>query len=356
MNNGSLGVAPRPVVATVASYLEQSAGLMTPDYPRWGYETMDAMRQQLADYVGCAKDDLAIVHNATEAMSIFSNGIDLKAGDEVVMTNQEHPSGRSGWRMRAARYGITVREVTVPLPPRDPGQLADLMISAIGPKTRVLSFSGITTTTGLIFPVKEICEAARRKGVLTVVDGAHMHGQIPVKIRDLGCDFFAGSPHKWMFAPAGCGFLYVHPDQVEKLWPLVVTGDWDTQALRAGRFMRLGTNNRAILEGMMAGLEFGRAIGNEAIYARIKQLGRRVRDRAARLPYIELLTPDDDRMFAGLVTLRFKKDAKAVWEEMARRRIWTLQGEQVRVSTHIHTRPEDIDQWFDIVESHLGKG
>jgi selenocysteine lyase/cysteine desulfurase len=117
--------------------------------------------------------------------------------------------------------------------------------------------------------------------------------------------------------------------------------------------MRLGTNNRAILEGMMAGLEFGRAIGHQRIYRRIHELARRARARAARLPYLELLTPDDDRMYGGLVTVRFHRDARPVWTEMRKRRIWTLEGQQVRLSTHIHTRPEDIDLWFNIVEEKL---
>jgi isopenicillin-N epimerase len=99
--------------------------------------------------------------------------------------------------MRQARHGIRVREVAIPLPPKSPEQMVDVLISSIGPRTRVLSFSGILTTTGLIMPVREICSAARDKGVITVVDGAHMHGQVPLRISDLGCDFFAGSPHKW---------------------------------------------------------------------------------------------------------------------------------------------------------------
>src|SRR6185312_5224057 len=138
------------------------------EYPRWGYETLDEYRSEMADFLGCGKDELAFTHNATEAMSMIAAGLDLKEGDEVLTTDQEHPSGRSGWLMRQARYGITVRPVEIPLPPRNPGQLADLLISAIGPRTRVLSFSGITTNTGLIFPMRDICAAARAKGVITV--------------------------------------------------------------------------------------------------------------------------------------------------------------------------------------------
>ena len=356
LNNGSLGVLPRPVYQTVATYMENAAALETPyPYPRWGYETLDDEREELSKYLGCKKDELALMHNATEAISTVAAGLDLKAGDEVVMTNQEHPSGKAGWAQKQARFGITVREVTIPLPPKDPGQLADLMISAVGPKTRVLSFSGITSPTGLIMPIRAICDAARAKGVMTLVDGAHMHGQMALKISDLHCDFFAGSPHKWMFAPAGSGFLYIREENLDRLWPMNVTGGWDDKSLKAARFMKQGTNNRAVFEGMVAGLRFAQAVGPERIYARIHQLARRTYERAAKLPYIQTLTPNDDRMFAALVGIQFTKDAGAVWQETVKRKIFVSGGQRVRLSSHIHTRPSDIDQLFDIIEEKMGK-
>lgn len=357
LNNGSLGVLPRPVYHTVATYLENAAALETPyPYPRWGYETLDEEREELSRYLGCKKDELALMHNATEAMSTVAAGLDLKAGDEVVMTSQEHPSGKAGWAQKKARYGIEVREVTIPLPPKDPGQLADLMISAIGPRTRVLSFSGITSPTGLIMPIRQICDAARAKGVMTLVDGAHIHGQMALNLADTHCDFFAGSPHKWMFAPAGSGFLYIREENLDRLWPLNVTGGWDDKSLKAARFMRQGTNNRAIFEGMMAGLRFAQAVGPDRIYTRIHQLARRTYERTAKLPYIQPLTPNDDRMFAALVGIEFKKDSSAVWQETAKRKIFVSGGQRMRLSSHIHTRPADIDQLFEIIEEKMGKG
>ena len=229
MNNGSLGIAPKPVVTVIANHLERAAALtQTPDlqeedYPRWGYETLDKYRTELAQFFGCKKDELALMHNATEAMSTIAAGLDLKSGDEVLLTDQEHPSGRGGWFLRQARHGVTVREVKISQPPKNDDEIVEAMISAIGPRTKVLSFSGILTTTGLIMPVKRICAAALAKGVITVVDGAHMHGQIPVNMNDLGCDFMAGSPHKWMFAPAGCGLLYVREEMLDRLWPTIAT-------------------------------------------------------------------------------------------------------------------------------------
>jgi isopenicillin-N epimerase len=355
LNNGSLGVAPRPVVQAVNDYMERGASLTEDEYPRWGYETLEPQREQFAGFIGCKKNELAIMHSATEAMSTIAAGLDLKAGDEVLITDQEHPSGRGCWYMRQARQGIKVREVTINLPPKSPEQLIDAVVSAIRTETRVLSFSGILTTTGLIMPVREICDAARRKGVITVVDGAHMLGQIPVRISDLNCDYFAASPHKWMFAAPGSGLLYVREENLGKLWPSIVTGNWDDTKLGAARYMMVGTNNRAVVEGAVAGLKFLQTIGPENVYKRIHDLASDVHRRAAALPYLELLTPPDDRMYGGLVTFKFRdKDPKPFRDLCRKRRIWLYGGDMLRVSTHIHTRRRDLDALFGAMRETLG--
>ena len=124
LNNGSLGVAPKPVVQAVADYMERGAALTEDEYPRWGYETLDKHRETLANFAGCKKDELAIMHSATEAMSTIAAGLDLKSGDEVVITDQEHPSGKGCWYLRQARHGIKVREVQIPMPPPKTGALS----------------------------------------------------------------------------------------------------------------------------------------------------------------------------------------------------------------------------------------
>ena len=356
LNTGTLGIAPRPVLAAVGSYLERSAALDVEDYPRWGYERLEELRKELAEFAGCRPEELAITHNATEALNTIINGLDLKAGDEVILTNQEHPSGRCPWLQKQARFGIRVREVPIPLPPRGPEQIVDLLISAIGPRTRVLSFSGITSPTGLWLPIRAICDAARARGVLTLVDGAHMNGQVPFKISELGCDFFAGSPHKWMFAPAGCGVMWGREELLDRLWVNVATGGWDDRKLKAARFMMVGTNNRAILEGLLAGLRFLKTLGPERVYARIHQLARRVFEQARALPKVEMLTPDHDAMFGGLVSFRFHgRDVSPVVKLCRQRRLWVLGGgERFRVATHVHVRPADIDAFFATLREGLG--
>lgn len=355
LNNGSLGITPRPVLKTVTDFLASAAALEMDWYPRWGYETLDEHRKELAEFYGCKASELAFTHNATEALCMIAAGIDLKEGDEIVMTNLEHPSGRGCWYTKAARHKLHVREVTLPMPPKSPEQLADLMTSAIGPRTKVISFSGIISPTGWRMPVREICRYARSKGVISVVDAAHMHGQVAMNMSEFECDYLAASPHKWAYAPAGSGMLYIREENLERLWPTIVSGGWDNTKMQAARFMNVGTNNRAIVEGAMAGLRFLKSLGPEHVYARIHELSRYVVEKAKDCPHVEVMTPEDDRMFGSLVCLKFKaKDQSKLSKLIHERRIWVAVGEQIRVSTHIHTRRQDVDLYFKTIREALG--
>lgn len=356
LNPGSLGVMPRVVLRAVCESLLRSAEYPVEAVPRWGYEVLEPERAEVAAFLGCRTEELAFTHNCTEAMSFIAAGLDLKAGDEVLTTNQEHGSGISCWRLREARSGIVVRQVDLPVSPKEPGELLDRLVSAIGPRTRVLSFSGITSPTGLVMPAREICLAARERGVTTVLDGAHMDGQVPVDLRDLGCDFFAASPHKWLFAPAGCGLLFGRDKTLEGLWPTVVSGGWDNvSGLKAARFMMVGTNNRATIDGMIAGIRFLRSLGEEAVYQRQQTLARRLLSEARRRSHLEVVTTDDPRFYRAMVTIRFKSDRlDPLWAELKRQNIITLGGQRLRLSTHIHARNADIARLFATFDRILG--
>ena len=355
LNSGGLGIAPKSVLKTIADHLELAATLVRDDLLYWGGALHDDIRQKLAQFFGCRKEELALTHNTTEGMNIVANGLDLKTGDEVLMTDQEHTGGSSCWFQKKARFGISVRQVKIPLPPRSRDEIVDRVISAIGPRTRVLSFSGITSPTGLVFPVRVICDAARAKGVITLVDAAHMPGQIPLNFHELGCDFLACSPHKWMLTTSGCGVFYGREDMLDRLWVNVAAGGWDRKDSGAGRFQMVGTNNLAIIQGMVEALRFLEEIGPEVVYGRIHQLAKEVLERGRKLSFMEKLTPDDDRMFAGMVAFRIKGSGERFWRLCKERRIWLLPsqatpGDHVRVSTHIHTRRNDLDLLFQTLQ------
>ena len=193
LNNGTVGSSPAPVLRAVFEGYEKCEQLNEADpedYPIWGYGPWNEFRDPLAAFVGCNRDEIALLRNATEANNYIANGIDLKPGDEVLMTDQEHPGGEHPWNLRVKRYGIVIKKITLPRPIINPTQVVDLISANITPRTRVLFFSHITTFSGVVLPAKQLCALARGKGVISAVDGAHVPGMMRLNLHDMGCDLY----------------------------------------------------------------------------------------------------------------------------------------------------------------------
>src|SRR5208282_3717607 len=139
--------------------------------------------------------------------------------------------------------GVVVKKVELPKPVQNTPQVLNLFSDAVTPRTRVIFFSHITTATGVVLPAKEICALARSKGILSAVDGAHVIGMMRFNVHDIGCDMYSSSPHKWLQAPKGSGFLYVRDEIIDRLWNTIVTEGWDDTKIRAERFQRIGSSN-----------------------------------------------------------------------------------------------------------------
>ena len=275
LNNGTCGSSPAPVLRAIFDAYNTTEKLKEhdpEDYPIWGYAAWNEFRDPLAEFVGCKRDEIALLRNATEANSYVANGIDMQAGDEVLMTDQEHPGGEQPWQLRAKRYGIVVKKITLPKPVKNANEVLNLFNDAITPKTRVMFFSHITTVTGVVVPAKELCGLARSKGILSAVDGAHVPGMMRFNLHDIGCDMYSSSPHKWLQAPKGSGFLYVRDEVIDRLWNTIATEGWNEPQLRAERFQRIGSSNVPALWGLRASIQMAYAIGMERIEKRQRQL------------------------------------------------------------------------------------
>lgn len=275
LNNGTVGSSPLPVLHAIFDGYNETEKLAQSDpedYPIWGYAAWNEFRDPVAAFVGCNRDELALLRNATEANSYIANGLDMKEGDEVLMTDQEHPGGEHPWNLRAKRYGIVVKRITLPKPVPNAVAVMNLFNDAITPRTRVLFFSHITTATGVVLPAKELCALARSKGILSAVDGAHVVGMMKLNLHEMGCDLYTSSPHKWLMAPKGSGFLYVRDEVIDRLWNTIVTAGWDEPKLRAERFQRIGSSNVPALWGLRASVQLANQIGMERIERRHRQM------------------------------------------------------------------------------------
>jgi isopenicillin-N epimerase len=275
LNNGTVGSSPAPVLRAIFDAYTSTEKMDQhdpEDYPIWGYASWNEFRDPLAEFVGAKRDEIALLRNATEGNSYIANGLDMKPGDEVLMTDQEHPGGEHPWNLKAKRYGIVVKKITLPRPVKDSAQVLNLVNDAITPRTRVLFFSHITTFSGVVLPAKDLCALARTKGILSAVDGAHVVGMMRLNVHDLACDMYSSSPHKWLMAPKGSGFLYVRDEVIDRLWNTIATEGWDEPTLRAERFQRIGSSNVPALHGLRASIKLANDIGPDRIERRHRQL------------------------------------------------------------------------------------
>ena len=276
LNNGTVGSSPMPVLKAIFdgyNETEKMAQSDPEDYPIWGYASWNEFRDPMAAFVGCNRDELALLRNATEANSYIANGVDMKPGEEVLMTDQEHPGGEHPWNLKAKRYGIAVKKVTLPKPVPNAAAVLNLFSDAITPRTRVMFFSHIPTVTGVVLPAKELCALARSKGILSAVDGAHVPGMMRLNLHELGCDMYSSSPHKWLQAPKGSGFLFVRDEVIDRLWNTIATEGWNDTKIRAERFQRIGSSNVPALWGLRAAVQLANEIGMERIEKRHRQMG-----------------------------------------------------------------------------------
>lgn len=358
LNCGSLGCTPLPVLRAMIDHVMAAEAFREPDYPWFGYEEnrrLRELRDLLAAFLGCRRDELALVRNATEGNNVVCNGLDMKAGEEALLTDQEHPGGRCCWEQKAARFGIRLNTVNLPRPPASVDEIVDRFAKALTPQTRIIVFSHITSPTGLVMPVREICQLARKRGILTHVDGAHAIGQIPLNMHHLGCDFYITSPHKWLMAPKGTGTLYVREELQERLWVNVAANGWRDYKLKAYRFSNFGTSNLSVMMGLKAAVEFFNTIGPNRVFQRIHQLAGQVRDRIRKYSELRLINASADNFYAGMVSFEaVKGDLKRVLQECETRRIRTIGGAaRFRISTHIFTQTTELQTFFDAVERGL---
>jgi isopenicillin-N epimerase len=360
-NTGTLGASPREVVQELSRRTEElESELADWDYyrvdgePLTGYQPLAEFRSAVGAVVGASADEIALTQNATMGMNFVANGLDLAAGDEVVSTDQEHPGGICPWRLLAKRRGLVVKEL--PLTPalkEGPEAVVRLFAGAITPRTRVLAVSQVTSGLGIRLPARELCALAREHNLFSVVDGAQAVGQILVDVKELGCDAYVASPHKWLLAPKGTGFLYLRRESQGQLWTTLASAAFEDREKGAFRFMQYGTGSVPLVHGLLAALRFVERIGLPRITRWDAELTRRLRDGLARIPAARLSSPADPRFAAAITTFRVEGvPAKALQDALWARKIRVrAQGDErgVRFSTHLYVTPKDIDSALEVV-------
>ena len=361
LNNGGVSPSPRVVQDAMRRYLDYSN--TAPAYTMWQIlePEIEAVRHRLAASFGCDPEEMAITRNASEALETVQLGIPLARGDEVLTTTQDYPRMLTTWHQRERREGIVVREISFPVPPPSQDDLAERIERAITPKTKVIHVCHITNLTGQIFPIKQIVQRARARGIEVIVDGAHAYAHFPFTRDDLDCDYYGTSLHKWLLAPHGTGFLYVRKAKIATIWPLMAAPPEMNGNIR--KFEEIGTHPAANHNAIAEALTFHEGIGAERKAARLRYLFQRWAKRLEHLPRVRILTPYDPAQSCGLASMAIdgmdpNKLVTYLWD--THRIIVTpivhKEFSCVRVTPNVYTTVAEIDRFGDVMEDVLRKG
>jgi selenocysteine lyase/cysteine desulfurase len=359
LNNGNSCPSPRVVMDALRRYFEFSN--QAPVRYRGQIEqNLESVRRQLAREFGCDVEELAITRNASESLQIAQNGIDLKAGDEVLTTDQDYPRMMQTWEQRVRRDGIKLTRISFPVP-TTADDLVQRFEAAITPQTRVLHFCHITNLTGQLFPVQRLSRLARERGLISIVDGAHAAAHFPFKLSELECDYYGTSLHKWLLAPHGTGFLYVRRERIAGTWPLQAATARQENDIR--KFEQIGTNPAGVKASIAEALAFHQAIGADRKAARLQYLTHRWADRLKVDPRIRIhssMAPDQTWGLAlvGIDGIPAAQISTFLWDNyrIIANAVTRSDYQGVRITPNVYTTLQEIDQFSEAMERILKEG
>ena len=239
LNHGSFGACPRPVFEEYQR-LQRELESEPVDFlhsERTLTKRLAEARAVMARFLGCARDEMVFVPNATTGLNIVARSLKLNSGDEVLSCDHEYGAMDRTWEFLCAKAGARYIRQTLPFPLNDPAEVVEVLWSGVNDHTRVLFLSHITSPTGLVLPVAELVRRARERGIITILDSAHVPGQLDCNLHDLGCDFASGNFHKWTLAPKGSAFLYARQEMQHLVEPLIVSWGWQAQVPGPNRFV-----------------------------------------------------------------------------------------------------------------------
>ena len=362
MNAANLCPAPLGVIdATTKAARDLDGDVSFQNRAKFG-KALDDVRSRLARYLGAFDDEIAIVRNTSEANNAVVGGVPLKAGDEVLLFDQNHPTNNVAWDVRAARFGFSVKRVKLPAVPATADEIVAAFRTALTRSTRVLSFSDVSNVTGVRLPTRALCQMARERGIHAHVDGAQTFGALRRDLHDLGCDSYAASAHKWFMGPKEAGVLYVRRERAAELWPGIVGVGWGANAVTAlagaRRFETLGQRNDATIVGFAAALDFHDAVGSARIEARVEELGTALCAGLTKIPGASVVTPAQPELRAGICIARFEgADHRKLYETLyADHGIAGAATGGLRLSPHIYNTMADIERAIGAVRRILAGG
>ena len=359
MNAANLCPSPYQVMEMVFNYtrdLDQDASFQNRGKYR---EIREETREKMAWFLGAQPQEIALVRNTSEANNVISSGYHLKAGDEILLSDLNHPSNKTSWEVKARRYGFKINYVSVPLIPESEDDIVKAFNRAYTPATKLITFTHVSNTTGLVMPAKKLCAAARQRGVFSLVDGAQSFGALQIDLTDMGCDAYSGSAHKWFMGPKEVGVLYVRHDKQNEVWPSIVAAGWNDDIDNAQKYEILGQRDDAALAATGRGVDFHKRIGRDRIENRMRQIATAIKKRLSDLPEIKLSTSLDPSLSAGVVIFKpGNLNSRKTFQKLYGKYhiAGAAMGPNIRLSPHIYNTLDEVDRVISAVEEMLREG
>lgn len=361
LNNGGVSPSPRIVTEALVRYIWQQEDATA--YTMWQIlePQSETIRTGLAEVFGCDREEIAITRNASESLEILLMGMNFKSGDEILTTTQDYGRMITTLRQREKREGLVLKLVKIPIPPKDLNEITAAFERAITDRTRLILMAHQVNITGQITPVKAVCEMARARGIETIVDGAHSFAQFDFKQKDLSCDYFGTSLHKWLYAPKGTGLLYIKRDKIEKIWPLMAAESKQAGDIR--KFEEIGTHSAAPKLAIGEALLFHNGIGGKRKEARLRYLSRYWMNRLKDVPKVRFNTSFDPAQSCAIANVQIEGlNPSAVGSYLFdKHRIFTTpiiheEFQGVRITPNIYTTLGELDRFCEVMESIARKG
>jgi len=361
LNNGGVSPSPRLVTEALVRYIWQQEDATA--YTMWQIlePQSETIRTGLAELFGCDREEIAITRNASESLETLLLGLNLKSGDEILTTTQDYGRMLTTMRQREQREGIKLNLIKIPIPPKDINEITSAFERAVTPRTRLIQIAHQINITGQITPVKAVCEMGRARGIETIVDGAHSFAQFYFKQKDLNCDYFGTSLHKWLYAPKGTGLLYVKREKIAKVWPLFAAEQ--KQAVDIRKFEEIGTHSAAPKLAIGEALLFHNGIGGKRKEARLRYLSRYWMDQLKSMPKIRFNTSFDPAQMCAIANVQIEglDQGKIGTYLFNQHRIFTTpivheEFQGLRITPNLYTTLKELDRFCEVMATIAQKG
>ncbi len=352
LSHGTFGACPRSVFERYQAWQLELEREPVEFIGRRLPELLAGARAALAAYVGASPDDLTFVQNATTGVNIAARSLELHPGDEILATGLEYGACDLAWEWLCERTGARYVRAEMPLPVAD---VVDRLFASRSERTRVVFISHITSETAVRLPVEEIVARARAEGLVTIIDGAHAPGHLPLDLDALGADFYAGNCHKWLCAPKGAGFLHVRPEHQERIDGAIVSWGYAEPADFISRTELQGTRDAAAYLTVPDAIEFQRERAWDDVRARCRALTLEARSQLCALLDTEPIAPEEMLLQMATVSLpQPDPDLRRRLFDEHRIEIPVMRDDDlIRISVAAYTTREDVERLLDALPQVL---